>query len=164
MLTIHYTMEIKTNTSECIWLCERMSHKEHRKRCQDSQHKIALKWTVQYHAPSKIGHRSPLCIHYIHNSLVQKKKKHLLSISSKKPEYETIFSLPVSKPSKDSFRAPHAHPYMISYTSILLLMLSFLWKEKYPARFMKTLLCSVCSQVLSLSQYLDDVMMMSFIS
>jgi len=52
------------------------------------------------------------------------------------------------------------HPYIISYACISILMLSFLWKEKYPTRFMKTILSSVCSQVL----YLDDVMMMPFIS
>lgn len=60
--------------------------------------KEPLKWTFQCDAPPKTVHRN------IH-SFVSSTRKKFLSVSNTKPEYEAIFSLPVSKPSTSWFCA-----------------------------------------------------------
>lgn len=116
--SIQYIVGInfKKIASECICLCEITSHNRCRKRSQDSQHKIILKWTFQYHAPPKVGHRNQLP--YIITLAKKKIKKYtdknsklykqkiLLSISNKNPESGGISSFPVSKQSDTTFPAP----------------------------------------------------------
>lgn len=113
----------------------------------------------QYDVPPKTGHRSPLCLQMFITLYFKKK---ILSISSKKHKYEAIFSLLVIKPSTSCFCFLQALIILISISisSACMLIhslscLCLLSKEKYLARLMKTILCS---QVLSLVLYPDDVM------
>lgn len=92
-------MEInKKITSERIWLCEIMSYKRYRKRCQDSQHHSPQ---VNISVPCSIKDRSqkPTLFTSSHNSLIKKKNPKIKQTKSRKPSLPFPVRTMIMKPS-----------------------------------------------------------------